>query len=181
MRVSFASLASLASILTPAVASLGLFGCSELSRFTTSPGESYCGVVTGASFVRSDALKEGTPMRLDLDVDGLESQPGVLWTGDLAPGEHFSATPLRAIKQLPADPLSTLTFGEGSLKSSIAVADLGHTEVVVVISLLQSGDVAVRLLRGDGQTTFADGTPKPPQIFGVFALTKTPGDCHALK
>lgn len=167
----------LAALAPLAAGALGLLGCSELSRFTTTPGESYCGVVTGASFVRSDALAEGTQMRLQLDVDGLQSQPGTVWTSDLAPGERFSATPLRSIKQLPADALSTLEFGEGSLKSSIAVAELGHTEVVVVISMMQSGDVVVRLMRGDGQATWADGTPKPPQIFGVFNLTKTQGDC----
>jgi hypothetical protein len=169
--------ASLASLALGAITALAATGCSELQRFSTSPDESYCGVVTGASFVRSDKLKEGTKMRLQLDVDALESKPGTLWTDPLAPDERFAATPLRAIKQLPADALSTLQFGEGSLKSSIALAELEHTEVVVVISMMQSGDVVVRLMRGDGQATWADGTPKPPQIFGVFNLAKSQGDC----
>jgi hypothetical protein len=189
MRAPLASLPDLrvaALAATLALAASGASGCSELSRFSTATGESYCGAVTDASFVRSDALAKGTKMRLQLDVDALESRPGTLWTGDLVPGdpvsgvpaERFTATPLHAIKQLPADTLSTLTFGEGSLKSSIALAELGHTEVVVVLSLMQSGDVVVRLIRGDGQeTTFADGTPKPTQIFGVFKLVRTPGDC----
>ncbi len=154
-----------------------LAACSSLSRFSTAPGESYCGVVTGAAFVRSDALAEGTAMRLSLDVDALESQPGLLWTGDLAPSEHLSATPVRAIKQLPADPLSTLSFGEGSVQSTIGLAELGHTELTVVISMMQSGDVDVRLLRGDGSTAWVDGAAKPPQIFGVFHLKKAQGDC----
>jgi hypothetical protein len=116
-------------------------------------------------------------MRLQLDADSLQSEPGLLWTGELAPGEQLKAAQLRAIEQLEHDLLSDLTFGEGVVKSSVAVVELGHTEVVAVISLMQSGGVDVRLMRGDGRTAYADGTPKPAQIFGVFHLTKQDGDC----
>lgn len=151
--------------------------CSDLSRFSTTAGESYCGIVTGGSFVRSPGLAEGTKMRLQLDTDAMQSQPGHLWTGELSPGERMQGAELRAIEQLEHDLLSDLTFGEGVVKSSVAVVELGHTEVVAVISLMQSGGVDVRLMRGDGRSVYADGTPKPPQIFGVFHLSKEAGDC----
>jgi hypothetical protein len=157
--------------------------CTSTSRFSTSAGESYCGVVTSASFVRSPGIEPGTMMRLLLDADSLQDQPGQLWTGALLPGvgdkagPGFSGQTLRAIPQLVNDPLSTLTFGEGNVMSTIAIAEFQRTDVMVVISMLQTGNVDVRLIRGDGRSSWDDGTPKPPQIFGVFHLTKQPGDC----
>ena len=160
-----------------ALASIGI-GCAQTSRFSTEAGESYCGVVTAAAFVRA-GIDEKTLMRLTLDVDALQSTPGKIWTTDLAGGERLNATTLRAIPQLASDPLSTLSFGEGRVKNAIAVADLGSTQVLVVLSLLQSGDVEVRLIRDGDPTTRPPGPPTgyAPQIFGVFRLHKEKSDC----
>jgi hypothetical protein len=149
--------------------------CVETSRFTTAQGESYCGVVTGASFVRA-GIAEGTRLRLELDVDALQTEPGRIWTDPLSDGERFAGTRLMAIEQLRHDPLSQLDFGEGRVKNTITLADLGGTQVLVVVSLLTSGDAEVRLIRGTKEAGDASPTT-PPQIFGVFHLHKESGDC----
>lgn len=149
-------------------------GCADTARFSNEPGESWCGTVASASFVRA-GIPEGTKLRLVLDADRLQTAPGQLWTGAFTNGEKFTAARLEVIPQLLHDPLSTLSFGEGRVKNALAVAELGATQVFVVLSLLQSGEVEVRILRGAGTST---STPiQPPQLFGVFRLAREKGDC----
>lgn len=169
-----------------------------MSRFS-SRGDHFEGEVTAASFVRA-GLAETTRMCLVLDADRLQEAPGTLWTSD----GLFVNTRLRPIPQLAHDPLSTLTFGEGRVKTALLLAspvppgsldggadpdgappppltDGGETpeagapppppaaDVMVVLSLLQSGSVEVRLLRG--------APPGPGQVFGVFSLARKVGPC----
>ncbi len=150
-------------------------GCADTGRFSSDKekNESWCGIVTSASFVRA-GIEPGTKLRLLLDADALQTSPGRIWTSALATGERFTASRLEVIPQLMHDPLSTLTFGEGRLKNAIAVADLAGTQVLVVVSLMQSGEVEVRLVRG---ATGAADAGAPPLIFGVFRLTREIGDC----
>lgn len=160
------------SLLALFVAALSPTGCADTSRFTSEPGESWCGTVATASFVRA-GIAEGTKLRLVLDAEHLQTNPGQIWTSPLGTGEKLTATRLEVIPQLLHDPLSTLSFGEGRVKNGLAVAELGSTQVLVVLSLMQSGEVEVRLMRGTGAT--AAGSPA--QIFGVFRLTRERGDC----
>lgn len=161
-----------------------LLGCADVSKWSTAPGHSYCGVVTSASFVRA-GIKEGTKLRLELDAERLQTSPGKLWSDPFDSGERFKGNELRVIPQLLHDPLSTLSFGEGRVKSAIVVGDLlsadgaSSSEVMIFLSLMQSGDVEIRIVRGAsaGSAPTDAGAVAPPQLFGVFSMQKTDGDC----
>ena len=159
-----------------------LVGCADNARWSTAPGESYCGEVVSASFVRA-GIPEGTKMRLELDAERLQSSPGRIWTTAFVSGEQLSGVELRVIPQLLHDPLSTLNFGEGRVRNAFAIADVptvepgrSPTQATVIVSLLQSGDVEVRLIRGASPGT-APGPEAAGQLFGVFHLQRQKGDC----
>ena len=156
-------------------------GCADPSRFSTGPDESYCGTVTGATFVRA-GVSEGTRMRFELRAEAMQSAPGRIWTEPFLSGEAFTGGELRVVPELLHDPLSTLSFGEGRVKNGIYVIDLAGSDagppsqVLVVLSLLDSGEIEVRLLRGASPGSSA-GVPTPTQIFGVWRLKRQKGDC----
>ncbi|MGZ3416619.1 MAG: hypothetical protein ACXWUG_18035 [Polyangiales bacterium] len=164
------------------VFSVFLLGCADVAKWSTPPGESYCGVVTTATFVRA-GMDEGTKLRLELDAEHLQSSPGRIWSTPFQSGERFDGLELRVIPQLLHDPLSTLTFGEGRVKSAILVGDLrsadgkSTSEVMIFLSLMQSGNVEIRIVRGASAGSAQPGTTAPPQLFGVFALEKAQGTC----
>jgi hypothetical protein len=147
--------------------------CDSLSDFSTTSGGVYFGAVTGAGFVRA-GLGDSVRMCLELDTSQLQSAPGSLTTDD----GLFRKTPLRQIPQLWHDPLSTLTFGQGRTQNLLYVAqgNATHTEsagdVFVVVSLMTSGNVEVRLLRGAPQTSAT-----PSSLFGVFTLSRQESAC----
>jgi hypothetical protein len=92
----------------------------------------------------------------------------------------FGKTPMRPIPQLWHDPLSTLSFGEGRVKNLIYVATpSAGNDVFVVVSLMQSGDIEVRLLRGAPSLPVDGSAPLPPQsnLFAVFGLGRQEGPC----
>jgi hypothetical protein len=138
------------------------------------------GPILDAPFVRI-GIAEGTSLCLTLDTDHLQDAPGVLSTSD----GRFHAMPMRPIPQIWQDPLSTLSFGEGRLKNLVYVTGAsmpfadGSRDVMTIVSLMQSGAVEVRLIRG-AQTFAADGgasgTPDDP-VFAVFDLTRQSGPC----
>jgi hypothetical protein len=170
--------------------------CKDVSSFRTRPGDSYCGSVVQGPFVRA-GLSPAVQMRLKLDTEALSTTPGSLSTSD----HLFSDAPLRAIPQVFHDQLSTLQFGEGRQRNLLYVVDPsapgGGASVFVVLSLMESGDVEVRLLRGAGPATAvsdaADAgaagaagsagaagqglTPGDPAIFGIFPLERRQGEC----
>jgi hypothetical protein len=108
---------------------------------------------------------------LTIDADRLQDSPGALSTDD----GRFQAAPLLSIQQIWHDPLSTLSFGEGRVQNLIYAAtastpfDGGRPgmgdEVLVVVSLMQAGDVEVRLIHPSGA------------LFGVFDLQRKHGPC----
>ena len=76
---------------------------------------------------------------------------------------------MRPIPQIWQDPLSTLNFGEGRLKNLVYVAtastpfaDGNGNDVFVVVSLMQSGDIEVRILRGAPGLQTEAGRRRPP-------------------
>ncbi|HEY5145760.1 MAG TPA: hypothetical protein VII82_03300 [Polyangiaceae bacterium] len=154
---------------------VAMVGCRDLSGFSTTDGDSYQGVVVRAGFVLA-GVKPNTNLCLTIDTDHLQDTPGAISTDD----GMFGKTPMRPIPQLWHDPLSTLSFGEGRVKNLIYVATPSTgTDVFVVLSLMQSGDIEVRLLRGAPSLPVEGGAPLPPQnnLFAVFGLGRQGGAC----
>jgi hypothetical protein len=175
-------------VLVLVIGALALAACRDISGFSTH-GDRYQGAVVDGEFVRA-GVDAGTTLCLTIDTDHLEDGPGDLWTSD----GRFAMAPLRPIPQIWHDPLSTLTFGEGRLKNLIYVVgatapfdDGDGNDVLTVVSLMQSGDVEVRMLRGappiagasgDASETGASEGPQIQNVFAVFTLSRQPGPCQ---
>ena len=171
----------------PAILVLGAtVGCRDLSSFSTS-GNRYEGTVVQAAFVRA-GVDANTTLCLSLDTDHLQDGPGNLSTSD----GRFHQAAMRPIPQIWQDPLSTLSFGDGRLKNLVYVAtasspfsDGNGNDVLVIVSLMQSGSVEVRLLRGaptvpveievdaSGDAAATSGS----NLFAVFDLSRQQGPC----
>ncbi len=163
------------------VALVTLASCRDLSSFTTTH-DSYEGSVVAGDFVRAGVAAR-TRLCLTIDTDHLQDTPGAVSTSD----GRFHAAALRPIPQIWNDPLSTFTFGEGRLKNLLYVAgattpfaDGSGSDVFAVVSLMQSGDVELRLLRSaPGAAQAPDGGATGPggNVFAVFSLTRHEGPC----
>ena len=148
---------------------VAVLGCRDLRRFS-SHGDHFEGTIAVADFVRS-GFTIGTKLCLTLDTDHLELLPGMLSTSD----GRFHDTPLRTIPQTFHDPISTLSFGEGRIRNLLYMAkpnEDGGADMLVIVSLMQSNDVEVRLIRGA-----PDQTTGQTHDFGVFYLTRSGGAC----
>ena len=151
------------------------FGCKDISRFSTAPGESYCGAIVPASFVLR-GFGDKRRMRMTFDADHLADAPGTLSTDD----QLLTNTPMRPVPELFHDAFSTFNFGEGRDKNLLFAIDptdpaQGPT-ITVVVSLMHGGDAEVRLMRG--APPLPDATASAPPLFGVFApMTRQPGAC----
>jgi hypothetical protein len=172
-----------------ALSGASALACHDVSDFSTVNGGVYEGSITGASFVRT-GIGETVKMCLTIDANNLQSaSPGSVSTSD----GLFHSTRLRSIPQVWSDPLSTLSFGEGRIQNVLYVAygnagDGGAREggvaeatasgdVFVVVSFMVSGSVEVRLLRGAPDAPEAGVGVAPPQVFGVFTLSRKSGTC----
>ncbi len=173
--------------LAAALSALACAGCRDLSSFSTNGG-SFSGPVVAAPFVLAGVSADGgllsssASLCITLDTDHLQDAPGSLSTSD----GRFSSAPMRPIPQIWQDPLSTLSFGEGRLKNLVYVVgatqpfgDGAGNDVFAVVSLMQSGDVEVRLLRSaPGPVTDAGATGAPAtNLFAVFDLSRQSSPC----
>jgi hypothetical protein len=156
---------------------LGGLGCHDLSRFSNS-GDHYEGPVVAGDFLRA-GFGANTALCLVIDANHMQDGPGYVSSSD----GRFDATPLRPIPQIWHDPLSTLAFGEGRVQNFIYVAtpdadaDTGG-DVFVVMSLMQSGGVEARILRGaPAVDAGAPVSAAQPNLFGVFTLSRAGGPC----
>ena len=157
-------------LLASLVIALGssLLACRDNSRFS-SRGDRFQGPVVKGSFVRA-GFGEDVRMCLTLDTDHLQDAPGFISTSD----GRLRGTPLRPIPQIWHDPLSTLNFGDGRTQNLVyAAAPVDKQDLMVVVSLMQSDNIEVRLLRGAPEQDGGPGT----SMFGVFNLTKQSGPC----
>jgi hypothetical protein len=157
-----------------AACALASLACRDLSGFSTTDGDSYEGQVVNASFVLA-GMGPNTKLCLTLDADHLQDTPGNVWTND----GTFSKTPMRPIPQIWHDPLSTFSFGDGRIKNLLYVStSSAGSDIFVVVSLMQSGDIEVRLLRGaPGVTAPADASAPESNIFAVFSLARQENAC----
>jgi hypothetical protein len=166
-----------------ALAALGTFAaCTDLSSYSTTSTKQYAGCVVPASFVLA-GVQPMTGLCLSLDANNLQTSPGWITSTD----GRFQATPLRPVPQLWNDPLSTFNFGEGRTKNLLYMATPspdagGGADVTVVVSLMTSGDVEVRLLRGAPPQDMPDAAPAPSgPIFAVFPLRLRKDGCIQLR
>lgn len=158
-----------------ALAAAGL-GCQSIDRYSTAPGESYCGAVTSDPTF-STGLDPNARMRLQLDgslFDG-DASPGTLWTEE--PTRHLvDGAPLRRIPTLANDPLGTPDLGGGRDHTrvfALTPASAGESPLLGVVSLRSDDGVEVRLLRPG-----LDGAPSgQAPLFGLFTLGKQAGTC----
>jgi hypothetical protein len=141
--------------------------CRDVARFSTA-GDRFEGAVVPSDFVRA-GIDGATKLCLELDTDHLQDTPGTISTDD----GRFQSARLRPIPQVWHDPLSTFDFGQGHVKNFLYVvspaADAGDAgDVLVFVSLMESGSVEVRMLRG---------APPTPALFAVFTLDRQSGPC----
>ncbi len=154
--------------------------CRDLSGFNSNGG-SYQGPVVNAPFVLAGIDGGTTSLCITIDTGHLQDSPGNLSTSD----GRFQAAAMRSIPQIWQDPLSTLQFGEGRLKNlmymvraSTPFADGDGNDVLAVVSLMQSGDIEVRLIRGAPDVAADAGSAGAMQnVFAIFDLTKQSGPC----
>jgi hypothetical protein len=154
--------------------------CRDVSEFDTRSGDHFGGALVAGSFVRS-GVADGTRMCLTLDTTRLQDGPGALTTSD----GRFRGAPLRPIPQLWHDPISTLSFGDGRRQNLVyavlPVEDGGAgVDVMAIVSLMQSGAIEVRLLRGaprEGAEDAAAPASGPAPVFAVFTLDRQRGGC----
>ena len=157
----------------PPLAAMALVGCKDVARFSNG-GDHYEGTIVQASFVRA-GFDASMSLCLVLDANQLQVVPGTISSSD----GRFQATPLRPIPQVWHDPLSTFDFGEGRVENLLYIAtptlpDGGaDADVTVVLSLMQAGNVEMRLLRGAPSATGVEGS----SLFGVFSMNRAGGPC----
>lgn len=168
---------------------LGAFACcvlacrDNITRFSTK-NDHYIGEIVKGSFVRN-GMADNTRICFTFDGDHVQDGPGVITTSD----GRFTNTPIRPIPQIFHDPLSTLEFGSGRVQNLVYVAtpnatpDAGAEErqdVFVFVSLMDNGQVEIRLVRGAPQADAGAGAVAPKAaapLFAVFALDRHEGTC----
>jgi hypothetical protein len=140
-------------------------GCESLERFSSGSG-SYQGTVVDADFVRA-GIEAKTTLCLTFNADKIQENPGLFSTSD----GLFTKAPLEVLPQFWHDSLASLSFGEGRTKNMVyTAADAQGRDTTVILSLLDSGLVEVRLLRGSPQG-------RNGNLFAVFTLEKHSTPC----
>lgn len=175
----------LALLVAPLLA-LAITGCKDVGSFSTSPDESYCGTVVQGKFVRT-GLGPDVSVRMSFDADHVMVSPGTISTSD----GLLRDAPMHAIPTMFSDPVSLLQFGEGRRKNYLFFAEPSDPSmgqrVNVVVSLMETGEAEVRLIRwspiewagapGGQRPPAIGGTPGDVQVFGVFPVARQRGTC----
>jgi hypothetical protein len=150
-------------------------GCDSYDRFRTGTTRVFRGAVLGegeASFIRR-GFAAGTTLELQFDPDAVERpEVGILTTVAPDGTRLLDAVLLESIAPLAHDLLAEYQFpGAGRLENFLFLArpetgPLAGREVMVFLSLLDTGDVEVRVIAGTGDEAAGD-------VFGVFRLRPT--------
>lgn len=136
--------------------------CDSISDYSTKENTCYAGSIIDADFVRLGAFDAGVKMKMSLDVDALAkgNRTGAVITTD---DGLFSDSPVKQMLELTRDSLSLLYFPGGRNRNYLAYApDKDGNVANVVISLMENGDVEVRIFRATVDQANA--------LFGVFRL-----------
>lgn len=151
---------------------LGSIACESYDRFRTGPERTFRGPVLGEgeeSFIRRGFAAD-TTLELSFDPSAIgRPEVGTITTTAPDGTTLFRATPLESIAPLSHDLLSELSFpGAGRLETMLLLArpadgPLAGREVMVFLSLLDTGEIEVRLIAGTGDETRGD-------VFGIFRL-----------
>ncbi|GAB4196982.1 MAG: hypothetical protein OHK0013_04640 [Sandaracinaceae bacterium] len=146
--------------------------CPSYDRFRTGPARVFRGTVLGegeSSFIRR-GFAAGTTLELLLDPDALERPVAGSITTTAPDGTHLlDDVSLESIAPLAHDLLAEYQFpGAGRLENFLylarpAAGPLAGREVMVFLSLLDTGEIEVRLVAGVGDESRGD-------VFGVFRL-----------
>ncbi len=165
--------------------SLWLLGCQNLSRFEIKPGEAYCGSLISSPAFHEGLLPAGVPpvlpIRIELNLQALDTEPGSVTTGDSASGlcsgaglPLFNHAPLRAIRPLQHDQLSQLQFGQGrDMNLMLWMDSTCQGSLLGVLSLMQDSSLEMRVFKPKPQTV-ETAPPSDQSGFGVFVLTQKP-------
>lgn len=158
-----------------ALSALGSIACESYDRFRTGPERTFRGPVLGEgdeSFIRRGFATD-TTLELAFDPAAIgRPEVGTITTTAPDGTTLFSATPLESIAPLSHDLLSELSFpGAGRLETMLLLARptdgaLAGREVMVFLSLLDTGEIEVSLIAGTGDEANGD-------VFGVFRLSPT--------
>ena len=138
----------------------GPLGCDSQAEYSTDADSCYIGSIIDADFVRSGSFDANVRISMSLDVNALAAgnKVGAVITTD---DGLFKNAPVRQMLELTRDFLSQLQFPGGRTRSFLAYAEDRNGELAnVVISLMENGDVEVRIFRParDPEET----------LFGVF-------------
>ena len=167
MRVAALAALSVSALLV-------LASCDDLSRFDTADGARYRGMViggAGASFVRRGFLPE-TELELEFHPELADTSGAGTLTTHTPDGSArvFDGTPLEAIAPLQHDVLSEYSFPGAARAANYlylarpASGPLATREVYVFVSLIEDGEIEVRVLAGGGD--------EEGDHFGVFRLRR---------
>jgi hypothetical protein len=178
--------------LIPLLASIG---CRDLDRFNTRDGEVYCGSLVGQTaiatgFAAPEWLGTSSTSTLALTLNASELSrnggvPAVVTSNDAAFGPCKPDSPLfdkakvRTIAATFGDRLSVMSLSEDHEQDAVTFVDSTCSgSMVAILSLIQNGDVELRLLR---PAPAADGDPEATvdttARFGLFVLKKTKDGC----
>lgn len=175
---------------------LTTLSCRSIDRFDTKGEAAYCGdLVSGPSFT-DGFLPALTPpqlrFKLTLDTSQIssfsENKTAILgrlssndaeWGLCSERGEAlFEFAPLRAIPQVYHDSISTLSFGEGHDDDFFAWVDSKcQGTMLLVVSLLRSGDVEIRLFK-PAPLPADDAGPEQRPGFALSVLRRSDKGCE---
>lgn len=166
-------------------------GCRSLDRFDTQRGEAYCGslvgrvhISTGFDDARWDGKDDQPTLGLTLSTGELfkpNGVPAIVTTNDSAFGPCAPNMPLfkqakvRTIEKALGDRLSAMQLGEDHDEDVVTIIDSSCSgSMVAILSLIQNGDIELRLLRPAANSSSA---ALDAERFGLFVLKKSKKGC----
>ena len=173
-------------ILRAAMTALAASACTfqDLDQWATRDDSAYCGAIVTLPEVytppENDGFQPNLEIAMTFDSD-LELAPGTLTSNDTngpcRPSATFDKAPLRLIKQLQHDPLSTFTFGIGRTHNFMAwVTSTCRGSMLATVSLMSDGTAQLRLIKDISPDPDADATD-PRAGFALFPMARKSEGC----